>query len=242
MKIVHISDTHNFHSELTLPPCDVLIHSGDIGSRTHIQELIDFLIWFEMQPAKNKVWIAGNHDLCLDKEFMARGTGFQRNYGLSKYHEALELLEKYRVQYLCNASCVIEGRLFYGAPWSPSFHPESWAFNKDRGTEIQKEWARIPSDVEVLITHTPPALILDELEAAAGMITPKEQRRGCADLLQVIQKRLFKLKLHCFGHMHDNYGVQMRPVSRTRQILFSNGAVLNNDYEILVTRPLIIEI
>ena len=31
-----------------------------------------------------------------------------------------------------------------------------------RGAELKKEWAKIPSDVDVLMTHTPPFEIMDE--------------------------------------------------------------------------------
>lgn len=60
MDIIHISDTHGIH-KIEIPKCDVLIHSGDIGSRTDIKELKLFLDWFSKQPAKIKLFTAGNH-------------------------------------------------------------------------------------------------------------------------------------------------------------------------------------
>ena len=67
MQIVHISDTHTYHNNLHIPNCDVLIHSGDIGNRTNLKELTEFLVWFEQQPANIKIFIGGNHDIILDK-------------------------------------------------------------------------------------------------------------------------------------------------------------------------------
>ena len=60
MDIIHISDTHGI-LKIKIPKCDVLIHSGDIGSRTNIKELKLFLNWFSKQPAKIKLFTAGNH-------------------------------------------------------------------------------------------------------------------------------------------------------------------------------------
>lgn len=39
LKIVHISDTHGKHEQVKVPPCDILIHTGDIGGRTGTFEL-----------------------------------------------------------------------------------------------------------------------------------------------------------------------------------------------------------
>jgi 3',5'-cyclic AMP phosphodiesterase CpdA len=43
MKFVCISDTHNQHAELRLPPGDMLIHAGDYSMRGHVAETEAFL-------------------------------------------------------------------------------------------------------------------------------------------------------------------------------------------------------
>lgn len=248
MKIIHISDTHGGkgHTKLEIPKCDVLIHSGDIGGRTNSFELVDFLAWFEKQPAKNKIWVAGNHDIILDKDWVQRmgsvSDAVMNEVLKRNYESAQELLKAYNVTYLYNQEHIIDNVKFWGSPYSPSFHRAYWAFNADRGKEIQKIWAKIPSDVNVLITHTPCYQILDRVEEKYRKFEGEDLNVGCKDLLDVIQKRLHSLKLHCFGHIHDNYGVTLKSVSNTRRVLFSNGAVLTNDYTQLITKPLIIEI
>jgi len=59
MRLVHISDTHGkkYHNNLIIPECDVLVHTGDIGGRTTCFELVEFLEWFNKQPAKIKIFI-----------------------------------------------------------------------------------------------------------------------------------------------------------------------------------------
>lgn len=246
MKIVHLSDPHGAkaHSKFETPECDVLICSGDIGGRTNPLELTEFLIWFERQPARCKIFIAGNHDICLDP---SRG-GVLRQQGKvvealiveQQYRDSLEMIENYKVKYLVNKDYVFEGVKFYGSPYSPSFHREHWVFNADRGDEISRVWGKIPSDINVLITHTPPYGILDDLHECAR--PGEDPHCGCKDLLGVIKKRLLNLKLHCFGHIHDNTGCELVKVSNTRRVLFSNGAIVDNQYKMLVVKPLIINI
>lgn len=231
MTITHISDTHGYqyHRGLEITQTDVFIHSGDIGGRTDIRELTEFLIWFESQPAILKIFVAGNHDIIMDKKMN------------SNYSEVLELLKHYNIKYLDEKEYVWGGVKFFGSPYSPSFG-YNWAFNSDRGEQIKKNWAKIPSDVNVLITHTPVYGILDQVEDRYKRYPGEDTNVGCKDLLDVIKKRLFNLKLHCSGHIHGQYGVVQKTISRTRNVLFSNGAIINNNGDQLVYKPLIITI
>jgi len=60
-------------------------------------------------------------------------------------------------------------------------------------------WAKIPDDVDILITHTPPLNILDK--------TGKGLNRGCQFLADRIEQ-LKKLKFHVFGHIHASQGTK----------------------------------
>ncbi len=247
MKVVHISDTHGakYHEQLIIQECDLLLFTGDLGGRTTIHELNEFLIWFDKQPAKHKIFCGGNHDLVLDKHYPIKEKNKGNLFGYLKrteeHEQANHLIKSFsNIHYLCNSGITIEGLKIWGSPISPSFHKEHWCFNADRGEEIMKFWARIPSDINILLTHTPPYGILDDLKE---YVKPGEDVNiGCKDLLAVIKKKLLKLKLHCFGHIHDNYGVQMHNISKTRQCLFSNGAILNNKYKQLIYTPYILNI
>lgn len=247
LKIVHISDTHGAkgHTHVIVPECDVLIHSGDIGGRTNLYELTEFLVWFEKQPARKKIWVAGNHDLILDRKWVERKKGEMDSVASmileEQYQQVAAVLAAYDVNYLQDTDYVFEGIKFYGSPYTPSFHREHWAFNADRGKEINKVWAKIPSDTHVLITHGPCYGILDEV-GNKYLLPGEDKHRGCEDLLDVIKNRLLHLKLHCSGHIHDNVGIVLKNVSNRRRVMFSNGAVLTNDYTQLVTNPLIINI
>ena len=66
MKILQISDTHNRHRQLTnLPEADVIVHCGDFADNGTEEEVLDFLNWYIDLPYKYKIFVTGNHDLCL---------------------------------------------------------------------------------------------------------------------------------------------------------------------------------
>ena len=66
--------------------------------------------------------------------------------------------------------------------------------------------AQIPSDVEILMTHTPPHGILD--------LTRRQKRAGCKRLAERLGK-LSKVHLHIFGHIHESKGAQIVPVKHS---------------------------
>ena len=103
MTILHISDTHGVHGRLgALPPADVLVHSGDISENGTEAEVLDFLNWFIKQPFREKIFVAGNHDLCL--------------------REALDIEElPNNVHFLQDRSVTIDGLTFFGLGYD---HPE----------------------------------------------------------------------------------------------------------------------
>lgn len=133
MTILHLSDTHNQHRQLTdLPDADILIHSGDFTMAGTEQEAIDFLNWFCDLPYRHKIFIAGNHDDCL---YGATLSGLDEN-----------------CHYLCNSGICIDGVKFYGIPM----------FVADALEGEDKHFIQaIPADTDVLITHCPPLDILD---------------------------------------------------------------------------------
>jgi Predicted phosphoesterases, related to the Icc protein len=133
MKILHISDTHNKHRSLqSLPPADMIIHSGDISFAGSEDEILDFIEWFAALPYKYKIFIAGNHDDCL---FEAKIDGLPED-----------------CFYLCNSGVAIEGLKLYGVPM---FMNDAISGNHDKNIR------KIPAGTDILITHEPPYCILD---------------------------------------------------------------------------------
>lgn len=191
MKILHISDTHGCHRRLTrLPEADVIVHSGDFTMTGTEQEALDFLNWFCDLPYPHKIFICGNHDDCL---YGANIDGLDPN-----------------VYYLCNSGVEIDGLKFYGVPM----------FMSDCITERQqRNIERIPSDTDILITHSPAYGILD---------LDDNINYGDEQLLTKILE--IHPRLHLFGHIHAQHGIQTAD-----RITYSNGAIMNADYTNLAT-------
>lgn len=179
MKIVIMSDTHCRWTGIVVPPCDVLIHCGDLTMSGSVDEIAAVNTWLGKQPATHKLIIAGNHDRL-----------FENNPEAAK-----KLLPN--ATYLKDSFVTINGLKFYGSPYTPTFF--QWSFMRDRGAPIREKWDLIPEDTDVLITHGAPFGILDYSQYGA-------MRAGCEDLLEVVQR--IKPKIHCFGHLHAGYGVE----------------------------------
>jgi Icc-related predicted phosphoesterase len=185
MKIVCLSDTHNFNEEITVPDGDLLIHSGDATIRGTQREVEDFLAWFSSLPHRRKIFVAGNHDWLYEKE-----NRFARL-----------LTAKFQIKYLQDSFTEIDGLKIYGSPWQPRFY--EWAFNLNRGAEMAEKWNLIPDDIDILITHGPPYGILDEVPRRDFI-----ENTGCEELRRRVEEIASgdKLKLHIFGHIHCGYG------------------------------------
>ena len=205
--IVAISDTHSMHRGLDpLPDGDVLIHSGDFSSRGMLHEFRDFVEWFADQPHEHKVFTCGNHDWICERDLE----------GCRDYVPA-------GIHFLVDEAVKIDGKVFYGSPWTPMFH--NWAYMLDRGGPIAAIWANIPDDTDVLITHGPPYGHGDLVPG--GKWGRKTKVAGCLELLtRVIE---VKPAVHFFGHIHEGYGVSRS--DENTPTIFVNAATCNGDYE-----------
>jgi Icc-related predicted phosphoesterase len=234
MRITHISDTHNKHNQLNgkLPGGQLLIHSGDITSLGRKYEVESFIKWFGKQDYTHKVFIAGNHDMCFDREKLLRDTlahfegrtEYDTECAEGKPEWLVEMLSNLpdNVYYLENSSIKLEGINIWGSPYSPSFG-YGWAFNKDRGHDIAQCWNEIPMDTDIVITHSPIYGYNDRAQNT-------NQNVGCADLYH----RLHEVKphLHFAGHIHEGYGYGTIPYKDEWGDIYTfNGSSCNLRYE-----------
>ena len=177
MIILQISDTHNKHQQLTnMPAADVIVHCGDFTEQGTEEETLDFLNWFIELPYKHKVFVTGNHDICLWDA------------------DGIEDLPD-NVYFLQDRRCEIDGVKFFGLAYNHS--------------EIL-----IPNKIDVLVTHEPPVMILDESSGTHWGNAP-------------LRNKVFEIKpkYHLFGHAHDAFGTEKHD-----GIVFSNGALLDDNY------------
>jgi Icc-related predicted phosphoesterase len=198
VELVAISDTHSRHGRIEIPPCDVLVHAGDVTRRGRMAELEAFLEWFSTRPARTKVFIAGNHDACCERQpeaVRARARAFG-------------------VVYLQDESLTIDGVRIHGSPVTPTFR--NMAFNRDPGPAIREHWDAIPDGIDLLVTHGPPHGVLDRM--FLGM------RVGCTDLLERVRR--VRPRVHVFGHIHEAHGETRLPGLDTRFINAASARLL----------------
>jgi len=211
MKIIAISDTHTMERSIRdIPDGDVLIHAGDITGNGQSWQIIEFCNWIKELPHKHKIVIAGNHDSCFEKDNKNRNVVIDYINNVATYLEDSEI--------------IIDGIKFYGSPWQPEFC--NWSFNLPRGKALKEKWDLIPLDTQVLITHGPPANILDW--CPGGNV-------GCLDL-KIAMQNLVNLKAHIFGHIHEGYGIEV--IGGTT---YANASICNDKYN-PINKPIVVEI
>lgn len=207
-RLIFISDTHNKHKRLIIPECDFLIHSGDISSMGYEHEVIGFLSWFNKQKARYKIFIAGNHDWI-----------FEKNRLLAK-----SLIPE-GVIYLEDESIELEGLKFYGSPVQLEFC--NWAFNRTEES-LARYWSNIPSDTDILITHSPAFGILDEVNHNGIHL-------GSPSLYNEITNRICPI-ISSVGHIHSGHGAKT-----VNDTLFINASSLDERYMVAYD-PVIVDI
>ena len=182
--IVAMSDTHGRHSNLKVPDGDVLIHAGDFcryGSREDVNQ---FAEWFNEFPHRWKIVIAGNHDIALQKYL-----GYSQIFGL------------FDITYLLDTWTLLQGGpKIWGSPFTPPF--QSWAFMLEEDA-LARKFAMIPDDADVLVTHGPPAGVMDFTDLEG-------EYAGSHALLARVEQLTDDFSgrplVHIFGHIHERWG------------------------------------
>jgi len=206
VRVVCISDTHNTHSsQPSLPPGDILIHSGDLTNSGTMKEIDDALSWLSSQPHPYKVFITGNHDSILVSSDTHRHIA-------STYPSLIYLQDSSTELMVRNRTIRI-----YGSPHTPKHG--SWEFQyprvhsstytpladdqtKDHQPSPTKIWSSIPLLTDILVTHGPPFAHLDL------------DRTGCYALLFALWR--IRPQLHVFGHIHAARGIEHIVWDRTQ--------------------------
>ena len=201
--------THTYHNLLDVPEdIDMVIHSGDATNPKNPylseDEMQNFIYWYSLLPIKHKVFVAGNHDVCIERNFIKKDD-----------------FERAGIIYLENDYIEIEGIKIWGSPVTPTFG--EWAFMRARH-KTHELWQQIPDDTDIVVVHGPPATILDL------SYNRKNELEFCGD--SALMKRLLDInpKLCLFGHIHNckdiiNAGTRKLSI---RDTIYSNGSVVTD--------------
>ncbi|KAI4637945.1 hypothetical protein J4E83_000763 [Alternaria metachromatica] len=211
VRFLILSDTHGAELPETLPPCDVLLHCGDLTENGTPESISAALQTLGKVEAKLKLVIAGNHDISLDKPYWISQGGTDAD---AERAEALVSSESSSEASLNGITFLKEGThtfklacgatfKIYASPYTPLYGASAFQYpsNEDRfnplGTppwakNVGTETSTIPNDVDIVMTHGPPKYILDT--------TSDDESAGCEHLRRAIAR--VQPRLHCFGHIH----------------------------------------
>lgn len=189
MKIVAVSDTHGQPFADQIPECDLLIHCGDISPT------VDHSIYFQKSwyfdtfvpelkkiPAKNIVFVGGNHDFYLYDAYVGR------------VEDQIRKALPPHVKYLRDSEFVIDGLKIYGTPWVTNLR--RWAFNLKTMIDERNAYSTMPNDVDILVSHAPANKYCDTI-----LEYGETDNLGSKGLIEAIAKN--KPKLVLSGHIHS---------------------------------------
>lgn len=206
MRFVLTSDLHGHLPNL--PAGDVLLIAGDIcpienhGVPFQADWLRNvFIPWLRRAPARQKIFIAGNHD-------------FVFAYEPERLHDF-----QWPGSYLKDSGIEWEGVHFWGTPWANEL--AGWPFTIPEH-ELAHYWDMIPVNTQILVVHGPPRGYGDTV---IGSLTGDPLPVGSTTLVQAID-RLPKLRLVVYGHIHEGAGVYRRG-----NVLLVNASLMDVHYE-----------
>lgn len=196
-----ISDTHSGHRLLAAQPSDLLIHCGDCTSRKCTPEkFTSFVQWMERLPFEQKVLVAGNHDVFLE-----------RNHDFVK-----QTCSEHNIHYLRDELVTLtfpkkqnQTLKIYGSPWL------QWRGNAFIAADqnFLKEKAQlVPDDVDIVISHCPPY----------GHKDKRARKYPCGNVFLAERISQCRPVLSVFGHIHEMYGVD-----RDEHTTYVNCALLS---------------
>jgi Icc-related predicted phosphoesterase len=194
LRLLHVSDTHGTFPDLDLRGVDVVVHSGDLFrnfSRGGAGEQLRQHDWLEAKAERVAGWlkgvpmlyVPGNHDF-LNSDHAC---------------SVLSSTAGVRCESLCERSVRLKGLHFYGIPWCPYFGGE-WNYETTED-KIAEAYARVPKDVDVLVSHCPPKRQLD--------LVPSGENIGSLAAFDWFARRGFAPKVWLFGHAHEAFGLKV---------------------------------
>jgi len=195
MKIYATSDIHGNLEGLNPANHDIMIIAGDIApldsfsaysvykQKEWLQH--EFSDFCRSYPDVQFCIIPGNHDMCLDPAKAVRCVGYDMRISFPE-----------NVHLLIDKQVNINGISIYGTPYVPIIG-YVWGFEAEHD-ELCQHFSKIPDDLDILITHTPPHVpesIIDRSMQNGG-----REAFGSTELAQAIYD---KKPRHVFcGHIH----------------------------------------
>lgn len=230
VRIVALSDLHG-----TLPListyCDVVVVCGDIVPLNIQRDTLDSICWLENAffpwcmklKCEKVVFVAGNHDFVFETLMTDRNGNHRKpNRVMKKLLTGAGQWFYDKIKYLENSELNYKGYKFYGSPWCPEL--SNWAFYKN-DFELKREFNKIPNNIDVLLTHCPPAMDTYGMVMQPGHNYMNDY--GCVPLADAIKEKQPRLCL--FGHVHSGCHTPARVTDNT---VCCNVSIKDEDYNV----------
>jgi hypothetical protein len=211
MVICAISDLHGTFPK-SIPECDLLIVAGDVCPdifpgrqyarnypRVQLAWFEDtFVPWAERQPCEFAVSTWGNHDWC----------------GHLKPNAEYD-----KLSVVSDGPIIINGVKLWLTPWSPTFMDWAWMTSH---AELGRIYAKIPDDVDILVSHSPPYGMGD---IYPNPDTGKREHVGSQALLYTIER--IRPSICVCGHLHGGHGTYQHG-----DTVMYNVSILDEQYKL----------
>lgn len=169
VKVVCLGDTHGRHGDVTVPPGDVLVYTGDMTDPRmkvdNTEQLRHFNRWLSSLPHKHKVVVAGNHDaergVSLEDlpSHITGATSFLQDEAVTLHFSTSRAAQ---VQAQAQAtkcgstdSTALRKLKIYGSPWQPQWKGDPMFATYAPEESLEAKWRAIPSDTDLLASAAP---------------------------------------------------------------------------------------
>jgi Icc-related predicted phosphoesterase len=185
----------------------LLIHAGDFTFFSKRPSMLrDFDDWLGELPHRYKIIVPGNHEYILEEP---------RNRAAIMNAEML-----------VGSGVEVAGLKIWGSPVTPLY---GGAFSLSSADDRKRHWAKIPKNLDILVTHGPPRGILDR-------DAPEEPAAGCHELALAVERT--RPRLHVFGHIHGGRGILRTPATAfINASVFRDGGIEYPPILIEIPRP-----
>lgn len=229
MRIAVMSDNHGILPQIRDENIELLLICGDIVPLSFQNDVeltkwwfdSTFREWAENLPVEKVVFIAGNHDLVIERDPDWFKVEFPKHGKVTYLHHEL-------YEYISSQDGAVYS--IFGTPYCKIFG--RWAFMRDSET-LEKLYNEIPENLDILISHDSP--LLGGLGFIHQSVRWGNQEAGNGILADVILEK--KPKYFFSGHIHSG----THQLQEIDEIKLANVSIVDEYYD-NVYRPLILDI
>lgn len=240
LRIVCLSDTHEKHEKIDVPPGDVLIVAGDVllinrhfSMEYSISKLEKIARWLQDLPHQHKIIIGGNHDRVMETLGVAQAQEFFARFGCT-------YLEDSGVKLNCNCN---EKRMAGYERLRSRARSTSEGSGAVPRLALEKNDTREEQEGPYVALSLYGSPVSRGTSANDAFQSTPEERIAClppCDILvthgplstQVV-KTIAPL-LHVHGHIHERYGVSRIPLqgkTTSQSIISVCASIMDRHYQ-----------